>query len=263
MHRMRSLTLIGLVALASCRPPVDAAHSPDGASAPDVAVAPAARADGPARDVRVPRRTRPVFASDQYGIAVHVPAGLWYCAIPTDWTGSDHGRAFYLRPPAACDTEAGYVLAPVAEAVPTLDLYYGYNVVEHDYGDGRGEREAEGDAEVALQDCPRPEPLAGVMLLGRPAVGCRVVDGDRVTVSAAALYEAERSVGHAPLRAQLVVSLTTDRVRLAADWPAFAAFAAGVAQCTPNWEVAEWDSARAAGAVRGGPRWPACPNAFW
>lgn len=116
---------------------------------------------------------------------------------------------------------------------------------------------------MARQHCEQPERLAGVTLQGRPAVGCRTEEGGRVTVSAVALYEAEHAVGREPLNAQLLVSLTTDRSRLGKDWPAFVAFAAGVAQCTPNWEVAEWDVARADGDVRGGLRWPACPADFW
>ena len=204
-----------------------------------------------------------MFASDEYGIAVRVPDGLYYCAIPSDWGGADHGRAFYLRAPAACDTKAGYVLSPVEEAVPALSVYYAYNVVEHDYGDGNGAREAATDEEVVRQNCRRPERLEGVTLLDRPAVGCRTEDGGQVTVWAGALYEAEHAVGRDPLQAKLIVTLTTTRARLAADWPAFAAFAKGVAQCTPNWEAAEWGSARKTRGVKGGPSWPACPNAFW
>jgi hypothetical protein len=253
---MRSLSLLLIVIALGCRSPGTAVRTSGG-------VAPGVDATDAAADIRVPRRTRPVFASDQYGLMVQVPDGLYYCAIPPDWVGSDHGRAFYIEPPAACDTTAGYVLSSVAEAIPTLELYYGYNVVEHDFDDGRGEREAEEDAEVARQHCEQPERLAGVTLLGRPAVGCRTEERGRVTVSAVALYEAEHAVGREPLNAQLVVSLTTDTARLVKDWAAFVAFAAGVAQCTPNWEAAEWGAARATGDVRGGPRWPACPDDFW
>ena len=79
---------------------------------------------------------RAQFASYNYGIAVRLPAGLYYCRIPDDWSGADHGRVLYLTPPKACDSTAGYVLGPVAEELPRIELFYAYNVVAAQYLDG-------------------------------------------------------------------------------------------------------------------------------
>ncbi|HKI01038.1 MAG TPA: hypothetical protein VKK31_03575 [Thermoanaerobaculia bacterium] len=212
--------------------------------------------------MRLPRAAPARFASYDYGLKARVPPGLSYCTIPTDWVGSDHGRAFYLRPPAACDTTAGYVLSAVAEQVPRIELYYGYNVAELDYGGEDGERVARTDSELAQQRCARPRRLAGGTLLGRPAVGCRTERGDWVEVEAFATYYLDRPAARVQdPDAKATVRLWTTRARLAQDWPVFVGFAAGVSQCVARW----WDdSTGAAITVGAAPGRPDCPaNAFW
>jgi hypothetical protein len=178
----------------------------------------------PQSSVVAPRPTPSRFTTFQYGITVSMPPGLYYCPIPGDWSGADHGRSFYLMPPTQCDVTAAYVLGPADDETPRLDLYYAYNVAG-----------ARTPAELARLDCARPRPIAGVTLLGRPAIGCEVTRGDWVDVSASTPYDLEpRTKGYGP-DARLTVQLTTRRTRLASDRSVFAAFAAGVHQCAAEW----------------------------
>ncbi len=247
---MRSLLPL-LLALTACRPGPDA----PGAGAPAVA-------DSIARDIRIARGAPAALATAEYGLTARVPRGSYYCAISSDWVGPDHGRVLYLRPPAACDS-AGYGVAASPEPLPLLSLSYAYNVAEGDFGDRSGERPGRTDAEIAGAYCVRPQALAGVTLLGRPAVGCRQLSSDTVEVTAIAGYFLNRSPadpGDVP-DAQVTVTLRTTRARIATEWPIFVAFTGSVAQC-----AAEWRSDQPGDTttfwVGAAPGRPECPDSF-
>jgi hypothetical protein len=204
-----------------------------------------------------PLRARSRFATYQYGIAVRVPAGLYYCPIPEDWVGADHGRSLYLIPPTRCDSTAGYVLGPVSEPLPRIDLYYSYNVAEAEYPDG--ERPARTAAELMRQDCARPRRLRDVTLLGQPALACEKRHDAEIDVVVSTPYDLEpRAEGDSP-DAQLSVTLVTTPARIASDRATFNAFVRNVYQC-----AAQWDSGKKSFWVGAAPARPACPrNAFW
>jgi hypothetical protein len=204
-----------------------------------------------------PQPARSRFASYQYGIAVQVPTGLYYCSIPEDWVGADHGRTLYLTLPKQCDRTAGFVLGPVAEELPRIELYYGYNVAEAQYSDGL--RPARTATELARQGCSRPRRFPDVRLLGRPAVGCEGQHGTAVEVSASATYDLEHRAGSSSPDAMVSISLTTTRARLASDRLTFNSFVRSVYQCATQWRSG--DKTFWIGAAPGRPECP--PNAFW
>jgi hypothetical protein len=204
-----------------------------------------------------PLRARWRFASYQYGIAVRVPPGLYYCPIPEDWVGADHGRSLYLTPPTRCDSTAGYVLGPVGEQLPRIDLYYAYNVGEGDYPDGsRPPRTA---AELAQRDCARPHRLRDVTLLGQPALACEERHDAAIDIVVSTTYDLEPRAERDSPDAQLSITLVTTPARLASDRATFNSFVRNVYQCK-----AQWGSGDKSFWIGAAPGRPACPrNGFW
>ena len=80
------------------------------------------------------------------------------------------------------------------------------------------------------------------MLLGKPAVGCRHDERDRVDIALAALYW---SGGEG-----VIVTLSTTRKRLSRDLPLLANVASAISECKPDWDKSKR-------VVR------ACPDAPW
>jgi len=200
-------------------------------------------------DLRVPlRTTRPEFATPNYGLAVRVPRGLYYCRIPEAFDGPDHGRSFYLSPPTTCDD-----YAQVGEKVPRLELYYGYNVAEARFPDGW--REARTAEELAREACRRPHRLPAATLLGQPAIGCETQKGKWIELTAMTPYDLDKKAD-----AEMSVRLTTTIDRFAVDRAVFNAFVSGVYQCAARWEDETGEKVFWVGAAPGRPE---CPDGFW
>ena len=89
-----------------------------------IAVAPAQAAKGP-------RPANGRFTSFNYVLTFVAPPGLYYCRLPSDWVGSDHGTILFFEPPRAC-TGAGYPSSSrgFEPDVPRIELYYGYHMVD-------------------------------------------------------------------------------------------------------------------------------------
>ncbi len=143
------------------------------------------------------------------------------------------GTRSHPVPPAGCRASRSYPSSGryPGSHVPTISLYYGYNVVEIRPGSPpRTRREA-------LQiNCGEPyAPLpAGIQLLGFAAVGCLIENRGSVEVLVVALYNLEGAQQEAPDH-ELVVSLMTTRNRLADDLRVFKAIARDIRVCTPDW----------------------------
>jgi hypothetical protein len=164
-----------------------------------------------------------LYVTGNHGVHVVVPGGLTYCPLPEGWVGSDHGTTLFLVAPGDC--EAG--------GTPAISIFYAFNVIEHDHGDGE-ERPPRTDAELRRDECPPGgRTVTGLRLLGRTVLGCSVRDGSRVTISANAVYSLERGWGM-PDRT-LAITLSTSTDRLSADLVIFRRLLAGTSICTPNW----------------------------
>jgi hypothetical protein len=196
-------------------------------------------------DSFLPEATPRLYVTNNYGLMAKIPKGLTYCRLPEGWSGSDHGTVLFLEPPPACIPSHAYASSsrPTTEFAPAIYLYYEHNVAEIDRGSGESSPPRT-SAEYARQSCDRPylRIPPGLRLLGRPAVGCRHDDGDRVEIALAALYWS-RDEG-------VIVTLSTTRKRLPQDLPMLAKVAGAVSVCRPNWD-------RSKRLV------PACPDAPW
>jgi hypothetical protein len=169
-----------------------------------------------------PRPAPRLYVTGNHGVRVQVPDGLYYCPLPEGWVGSDHGTTLFLVAPGDC--EAG--------GTPAISIFYAFNVVERDHGDG-DERPPRTDAELRRDECPAGGGMVtGLRLLGHSVPGCSVRDGSRVTISANAVYSLERG-WRGPDRT-LAVTLSTSTKRLSADLVTFRRLLAGISICTPN-----------------------------
>jgi len=206
--------------------------------------------------VAAPKPAPGLFATDTFGIIARIPRGLTYCPLPSNWIGSNHGTDVYLVPPAGCDEGVGYVSAgrPLTTIVPTISIYYGYNVLTLDSPNYSGPpRNAEELKQIICDKpyLPLPEKL---VLLDMPAVGCRHDHGDQTEIKVMQVYRldhANRENPSEPPDAELEVTLYSSKPRLADDLKSFRATTRSITQCTP-------------GHARPTRRWPTCPqNAFW
>ena len=52
--------------------------------------------------VSAPIPTPPIFVTPVYALTFRSPSATTICALPVDWTGSDHGTVMFLLPPKQC-----------------------------------------------------------------------------------------------------------------------------------------------------------------
>lgn len=235
------------------------------AAGDDAAATQPLAADTVAANAPVPRPAPPILASEEYGVAAMVPAGLIHCRRSESDFGPDHGRIVYLEEPAACDS-FGAAAGDGADMLPSLIVYYNFNLSDGEYADG--ERAPRTARELIGLSCEHPRWLDGVTLLGKPAIGCWTEHDGRIEAYTEVPYDLNSAPGAAP-DAELGVRLVTTRARLAKDWPLFVQLAGSVYLCAAEWENSA-DSA-SSGSARA-PLWigaampgrPECPGGgFW
>jgi hypothetical protein len=183
-----------------------------------------------------PQPTPPLYVTENHGLMASFPPGLTYCPLPQDWVGSDHGTEVYLVPPAACGSSAGYQSSDrfPASPVPTIGLYYAFNVVEIEHKSGQFSPPRTSREVLALY-CTEPHTRVPVViqLLGVPAVGCLIEHGRSVEVRVLGVYSAARAADGLPDHI-LIVSLATTKDRLSDDLRVFKAVAGSIHVCTPH-----------------------------
>ena len=160
--------------------------------------------DGTAPSQRAPR----VYATQNYGLTFRVPPHAFYCPLPKDWSGSDHGTVIFLEPPGSC---SGGGLASSSRRferdVSRIEIYYG-----HDLSD---------DAPSEPRACDR---VAQVRFLGSDTPVCRSMDNGAITLRARGKYRSD-----APAEADF--ALVTTAARLAHDFTVFRELLASAKAC--------------------------------
>jgi hypothetical protein len=61
-----------------------------------------------------------VFTTENYGLTVDIPRGLFRCSYPASWVGSDHGIDIYLAKPKACDPHSPSASGAEAQDLPRV-----------------------------------------------------------------------------------------------------------------------------------------------
>ncbi len=175
-----------------------------------------------------------VFTTENYGLTVDIPRGLFRCSYPAPWVGSDHGIDIYLAKPKACDPHSPSASDAEANDLPRVQIFYGHNVVEISTR-GQEPHVPTTNAELMAAHCTPPSnpPPPDLTLMGAPAIGCSVRQGSRISLTIGSLYSQGRgAVGQAP-DSLVLVSLDTSDDRYERDIQSLRTVAASIRACEP------------------------------
>ncbi|TCS15369.1 hypothetical protein [Caulobacter sp. BK020] len=153
------------------------------------------------------------FVSEQYGLTFQTPQGSSYCALPADWTGSDHGTVIFLTPPKHC-YGAGYPSSGrgFSGDPRRIEVFYAY-----DANDVEDE-----------QKPPKCDQVGKVVFLGETRPLCRTSSRRGIEISVTARYAAD-------VPALAILTLVTSPDRLASDLRDFKALLQSARTCTATW----------------------------
>jgi hypothetical protein len=176
-----------------------------------------------------PLAAQGMFVSQGYGFSFQASAGLTYCPLPADWTGSDHGTILFLTPPETCN-DAGFPSSArnfAPETTPRIEIYYGLS-----------------DRDMPLPAC---QPKGRVRFLGRMHPLCRGTRAGMTTAQVSARYRTDSMT-------EAIVTLVTTPLRLQHDLHVLQQLAETAHVCPTSWEDPHRHP-RAAGSS------PPCPAA--
>lgn len=165
--------------------------------------------DSPTRPLPAPKE----FASELFGLTFKIPSNGSYCALPADWSGSDHGTVIFLAPPKKC-FGAGYPSSGRGfdGNVPRIEVFYAYDVAEDD-------------------EASKPPPcktIGRVRFLGKVRRLCEESSRQGVQVSVSAKYSADEP-------AETTLTLVTPQAQLADHLPKFKRLLESTRTCSATW----------------------------
>jgi hypothetical protein len=165
------------------------------------------------------------YVSHKFGLMMKVPAGLSFCALPKEWSGSEEGTVLFLKPPSGClamETNRS-TTRPVSGFTPSITVYYRGNASKYDPFDGEIQPTHTSE-EFAGRFCPDFVVSPDLRLFDQPALTCRYeMNSDRVRIVLMALYGSanndsanDGSTKHDSANI-LMLSLLTTKDRLPSD----------------------------------------------
>ncbi len=158
-----------------------------------------------------PKAAPPVFVTSIYGLTFKTPLGSFYCPLPDDWVGSDHGTVVFLESPGGCGG-AGYPSSSrgFERNVPRIEIFYAYWMGE---------------------DEPSPPPCSKAgrtQLFSTPRPLCRDDQDGWVTITVSARYLAD-------IPAKVNVTLVTEPSRLDQDIRKLIRLTSSMQPCSSVW----------------------------
>jgi hypothetical protein len=173
-----------------------------------------------------PKPAPRIYVSHKFGLMMKVPAGLSFCDLPKEWSGSEEGTVLFLKPPSGCiavETNRS-TTRPVSGFTPSITVYYRRNASKYDPFDGEI-RPTHTSEEFAGQFCPDFVVSPDLKLFDHPALTCRYeMNSGRVRIVLMALYGSanndsanDGSTKHDSANNILMLSLLTTKDRLASD----------------------------------------------
>lgn len=157
----------------------------------------------------------PQFMTGMYGLTLKVPTGAFYCPLPSDWVGSDHGTTIFLQRPRSCGG-VGYPSSSrsfqPAQAA-RIQIYYGYVTWD----------------ETDAPPRPRCKQVASIRFLGASRQVCERKEAGLVIREVQARYKSDSD-------AEAVLTLVTTTKRLKADMATFRLTAVSVRPCSQQHE---------------------------
>ena len=159
-----------------------------------------------------PQQVPGEYVTGNYGLIFQPPQKSFFCPLPKDWVGSDHGTFLFLKRPTAC-YGAGYPSSSRGFEPPTtarIEVYYGY-------------------APEPDEEKPQACKVAGTaMLFGKKVSLCKREWQGMTAISASGRYTAD-----APAEfSATLVALPADQK---AYMPMFLSFLASVHACDAGW----------------------------
>jgi hypothetical protein len=160
-----------------------------------------------------PRLTPPAFVTEQYGLTFRIPQGSYYCALPDDWVGADHGTVIFLKPPKQC-RGAGYPSSGRGfdGDPPRIEVFYAYDI---------GDQEND-------QVRPRCKSVGQAVFLGRTRQLCETSHRHKIAIAVFAKYRSDSP-------AQTTLTLETSPGRLQDDLRKFRGLLQSAKTCTATW----------------------------
>lgn len=158
-----------------------------------------------------------VYATPNYGLTFQVPPNSFYCPLPEDWVGSDHGTLIFLESPGGCGG-SGYPSSVRAfeRDVARIEIFYSYDMSEF----------------VDEEYAPVPVPCDAVArsrFLGHDTPICKTTEDGTIILRAEAKYEADAA-------AEAAFTLVTTDDRYANDFAIFQALLASAKPCSSEWK---------------------------
>ena len=174
-----------------------------------------------------PERAAGEFSSANYAVTFPAPPDTFYCPIPNDWTGSDHGTVIFLERPTKC-YRPGYPSSSRGfdPGVPHIEIYYGLNVSEY--------------------VPPRCRAVDRLELMGSRRPLCRLPDPKWIVLSVSTTYQSFDTT-------DFDATLVTTRARFTHDLDLFRRFVAAVRTCKDG-------DASLKGAASTWGTWPSLPE---
>lgn len=160
-----------------------------------------------------PHPTPRAFVSEQYGLTFRTPPHSFFCGLPADWAGSDHGTIIFLARPKRC-FGAGYPSSGrgFSGDPSRIEVFYAYDVAEDESG----------------EKPPRCHEIARATFINSVRPLCSAPSSRGVQVSVSAKYTAGESD-------EAELTLVTSRARLKADLIAFRNLLQSARTCTATW----------------------------
>lgn len=180
------------------------------------------------------------FTSSNYAVTFRAPEHAYYCPLPENWEGSDHGTVVFFTKPKAC-YGAGY---PSSDRgfepgdVPRIEIYYGYDLDQ-----------SEGD-----QRPPRCHSAGTALLFGKSAPLCEETNDGLAIITARGHYTADQP-------AMLSVTLVVSPADVPRFFPTFKTVLSSARPCRAKWEASD-DHGRIVNSGYTG-HVPACPAGKW
>jgi hypothetical protein len=161
-----------------------------------------------------PRLAPAAFVSEQYGLTFRTPPHSFFCKLPADWGGSDHGTVIFLARPTRC-FGAGYPSSGrgFSGDPPRIEVFYAYDVADDD----------------ADQKPPSCKEIARARFLNSVRPMCSAPSRRGVQVSVSAKYKADESD-------EATLTLVTSRARLEGNLNSFRTLLQSARTCTATWQ---------------------------
>jgi hypothetical protein len=189
-----------------------------------------ANKDSESAGLRASLPTPSVYVTPNYNLTFHVPPKSFYCPLPRDWLGTDHGTVIFLESPGGCSGN-GYASSDrgFERDVARIGIYYGWDFSEDS-----------DESAAASKPC---EAVGHSHFLGRDTPICKTNKDGKIILGVKGKYDAD-----SPAEAEFVLITTADR--FARDFAIFRALLISARPCSLQWTYGKSQTGRSGTGAR-------------